>query len=180
MQDVSAADDPCPLAHVGDGQCAVFDCHEEAAEQIDPIPLCTRHAALTWSLVDEQIKVAKPGYSPSGDYADRKGYVYFVRIGDLIKIGFAASPDKRMMNYPPEAHLLALFPGTPTDERAEHRAQRQHRAYGREWYRPHPDVLNRIRDLTAEHGDPAPPLRIRPPGPRGQGPRAYRGARFVS
>src|SRR5690554_2780796 len=40
------------------------------------------------------------------------GWVYYIRVGDTIKIGFSQDVSQRMRTYPPNAELLAAHPGT--------------------------------------------------------------------
>lgn len=48
------------------------------------------------------------------------GYVYYIRINQHIKIGYAKDVTKRMRLYPPGSELLAVEPGTMRDEKDRH------------------------------------------------------------
>lgn len=83
------------------------------------------------------------------------GWVYYIRIGDTYKIGYARQVASRMRQYPPNAELLAVEPGTPKIEKARHSLFRAHLAYGREWFRTNPELDQWIAGLRAKHGDPS-------------------------
>jgi hypothetical protein len=156
----SRPDDTCPLAHLDDGCCTFFDCTSALTEKYAPVPLCDRHVLYVWALVNPE--VADASRVPRAAARDpRVGLIYYVRMGGYVKVGFAVDLRKRMMNYPPEAVLLAARPGDESEERREHEYLRPARAYGREWYHLAPLVLNRIQEVLAEHGEPAQPKRMR-------------------
>lgn len=83
-----------------------------------------------------------------------QGWVYYVQIGDRIKIGYASDVAARLRAYPPEHKLLAVHPGTRTLEADMHQQFRGSRAAGREWYYPHPDLLAHIDQVVAQFGKP--------------------------
>lgn len=64
--------------------------------------------------------------------------VYFVRVGDFVKIGFASNPKSRILELsnrcPYEFSLLATITGDKTDERKLHRRFESLRHRG-EWFR---------------------------------------------
>lgn len=76
--------------------------------------------------------------------ATREGWVYYIRIGDLIKIGYASNVWERMRAYPPTAELLAAHPGTLTLERSMHRKFGHLLDQGREWFKMEADLVEHI------------------------------------
>lgn len=72
--------------------------------------------------------------------------LYAVRVGEMIKIGFTRSLHSRMKKYGSFQNLLALKPGTLADENALHASLREHRARGREYYHPAPEVLTVVNE----------------------------------
>lgn len=82
------------------------------------------------------------------------GWVYYIRIDDTIKIGYAKNVASRMRAYPPSATLLAVEPGTKKLERARHNHFHAYLAHGREWFRPSDELLTWIETLIAEYGKP--------------------------
>ena len=85
-----------------------------------------------------------------------EGFVYYVRSGGFIKIGWTSDLTKRMKGYPPDSVLLAVEPGTRPDETRRHRQFPHHRTHGREWYTMAPTLMHHIDSVKAEHGEPAP------------------------
>lgn len=83
------------------------------------------------------------------------GYVYYIRVGELIKIGYAGDVGKRMRNYPPNAELIAAHPGTLEVERQMHTRFREYLARGREWFYPTPELDEHIAYVRDQFGDPA-------------------------
>jgi hypothetical protein len=83
------------------------------------------------------------------------GTIYYIRIGEHIKVGYAKNLDSRLSAYPPTATLLATHPGTRKDEQALHSLFTAHRVAGREWYAPAAELMAHIDRVTAEPGKPA-------------------------
>lgn len=81
------------------------------------------------------------------------GFVYYIRMNDLIKIGYAADITKRMRAYPPNAELLAAHPGTLELEREMHQNFRSHLRRGREWFAEYPALTDHIESVRARFGD---------------------------
>lgn len=81
------------------------------------------------------------------------GFVYYIRMEDLIKIGYAANIANRMRAYPPTAELLAAHPGTVELEKSIHADFRAFLRRGREWFEPHATLVAHIEKVKAEFGD---------------------------
>ena len=81
------------------------------------------------------------------------GWVYYIRMGDTIKIGYATDVAKRMRAYPPNAELLAAHPGTELLERQIHKQFGEHLARGREWFKPADELLAHIASVVERFGD---------------------------
>lgn len=88
------------------------------------------------------------------------GWVYYVAVGERIKVGFATDVNKRLRAYPPESTLLAVHPGTPTLEKDMHNKLAVWRVAGREWYSRSDEVLAHIDRVLAEFGPP--PAKFQP------------------
>lgn len=78
------------------------------------------------------------------------GWVYYIQVGEHIKIGFARNVAKRMRAYPPNADLLAVEPGTLKVEKARHDQFHAYLDRGREWFRPADELMAWIDSLRAE------------------------------
>jgi len=112
--------------------------------------------------------------------ARTEGYVYFVRTGDLIKIGYSTQPYQRLRAYPPNAEVLGVFPGTKKLEADLHGRFRFALRKGREWFRVADEILEYVNEMVAHYGPPDKALtdRYQDPGPRQTvGTRNWRGTK---
>lgn len=73
--------------------------------------------------------------------------VYYVRVGDHVKIGYTSNLGNRMKAYP-TGRLLATEPGGLTEERKRHEQFAHALDVGREWFRITPDLMAHIKDLA--------------------------------
>lgn len=85
---------------------------------------------------------------------DKPGFVYYLEVGERIKVGFSTDVKRRMRQYPPGSKLLAIEPGDYELEKSRHRQFEGSRTEGREWFRPTADLLEHAKALVAEHGLP--------------------------
>lgn len=168
--------------------CAYPECSDYAL--YDGTPLCREHAALVWHIFEtrepalhheqarEQFKAVqverKQVEAKAAETrrltAQRAGYVYYVEVGDRIKIGFTENVANRMRAYPPTSTLLAAHPGTPAMEKEMHSKFRVHLAEGREWFKHSPELTAHIEAVAKQF-----PLELRftpnkptRPAPRGK------------
>lgn len=79
-------------------------------------------------------------------------WVYYIRIGDVIKIGTTGDFRGRMASLVPD-EVLAVEPGDMTVER-ERQRQFVHLRVKGERFRPEPDLLAHIQQVRELHGDP--------------------------
>lgn len=153
-------------------RCAWHACPAEAARELTA-PLCRAHARIAhdaWGAAQQSDKDSEAARQAKAE-ADRKrnielldagesmkpgtripGWIYYLRVGDLIKIGYAGNLWSRLRQYPPNAELLATEPGTPTVERRRHDQFHAHLARGREWFTPNDDIDQWVAELVARHG----------------------------
>jgi hypothetical protein len=73
--------------------------------------------------------------------------VYYLRIGNHIKIGYSANLSDRMRSYPPDAEVLATESGSKALEKARHQQFDHQLRLGREWFAPSLDLLTHIENL---------------------------------
>lgn len=77
--------------------------------------------------------------------------VYAMRLPDgVIKIGCSTDLAGRRRCVHAEAEILGFRFGELEDERAIHAILAPHRVRGREWYEPHPAVLDVVNEMRAE------------------------------
>lgn len=83
------------------------------------------------------------------------GWVYYLRVGDKLKIGYTANPGRRLKAYPPDSKLIAIHPGTKATERDMHHRFAHARLAGREWFAPDDLAINEhITNVLADYGNP--------------------------
>jgi hypothetical protein len=148
----------------------------ECTEYPDPfyeVHLCTEHAHRVRNTInryeariDQRIADAaadiaarkqataekiESGYQP-GDGDIIPGWVYYIELDGLIKIGFSKNVTNRMRQYAPTAKLLAAEPGTKKIERARHQHFGGHLARGREWFHDVPPLREWIDTVINEYG----------------------------
>lgn len=93
--------------------------------------------------------------TPKERFPDHEtGYVYYLEVDGLIKIGYTKDVERRLKQYPPSSELLTARIGTKITERAEHNMFASSLARGREWFHPTLDLMKHIGKLQAEHGGP--------------------------
>lgn len=116
--------------------------------------LCQEHSLHVWDTIASDLEVMDAHQAAiqrrreeAEARAERQsqpptpGWIYFLRIGEHIKIGHATHLGRRMAAYPPNTEFLAAVPGTRKDEQNIHLRLAEHRAMGREWYTLRADVL---------------------------------------
>lgn len=111
----------------------------------------TRRAirAEEWRREDQQYEAEKAALRQHND-----GFVYYLRVGERIKVGYSVDVKRRMRAYPPGSQLLAVEPGSRDLERQRHQQFDGSRTDGREWFRPTPDLLELVAEIVAAYGEP--------------------------
>lgn len=99
--------------------CCYPNCHAEVTSRID-VPLCGKHClkvhATVAAMLTVDIRTVLPKDVALPPQERRVGYVYFVRMGDRVKIGHSLDPAKRLRVIPHE-EVLALTEGQPRTRR---------------------------------------------------------------
>jgi hypothetical protein len=154
--------------------CCWPDCPKRTWEDT---PLCEAHVQITANLWNEHWR---PKPADEGPRDERPGWIYYLQVGQHIKIGWTKNIESRLKYYPRTAVLLAAEPGTLSREQQIHKDLTAVLAAGKEWYHDTPTVRGLIDHALAEHGrhwDPKPTK----PGPsmrprtRNRPASAYRG-----
>lgn len=102
-----------------------------------------------WRAEDERNEAAKAALRQ-----DRDGFVYYLMVGERLKIGYSVDVKQRMRHYPPGSELLAVEPGDRQLETQRHQQFAGSRTDGREWFRPTPDLLELVDEIVSVHGEP--------------------------
>lgn len=147
--------------------CLAFGCTSYVQEQYHArhVYMCQEHALQVWATVQEMIDpatlrdIAYDRVAPDEEknpelyepipISESAGVVYFIRVGDLIKVGFSSDLSRRMKAYPPDAEVLAYYSGSFAEEQQTHQLLSAHRAKRREWYHPTPEVMAAVEDAKA-------------------------------
>lgn len=138
--------------------CIWPKCPKPVPDYFREIRLCPAHASIVATTV-ERVRREEKRSIVAGDSLQpelREERIYFLRIGSYIKIGWTGDLEKRMRNFPPDSVLLAVQQGTRSDEFKLHKRFAVHRSHGREWYPLVPQILEHVKRVVAEHGEPEP------------------------
>lgn len=131
----------------------------------DEVPICTRHAILisdAWATRQAQDHQATRTLVPNPVYRGplkeatrlihhpaHPGDVYYLLIGDHIKIGWSKNVYRRLTSYPPDANLLGTEEGAKELERERHQQFHAYLAHGREWFLDAQEIRDHIATLPA-------------------------------
>ena len=143
--------------------CVVTACSLDAIPE-SPVALCPKHLREAFefgsALVDgrvgqlvheaaEALTSGRPTPPPVlPERNGQPGWVYFIRFGERIKIGYSTTPYRRIAALPHDA-VLGLIPGSLHVEHDWHRRFKASRVVG-EWFHATADLLLAIGAATAE------------------------------
>lgn len=153
-------------------QCRWPACHVEPIER--EIPLCERHFQYIGERFMQErsilggsfVREARP--SPEEREAEwqarederarlleEQSVVYYVRIGDRVKIGFSANLRQRLIALRlDDSAILATEPGGRMLETQRHREFAEERVGRREDFNPSRRLLAHIKSVREQHGRP--------------------------
>lgn len=164
--------------------CLVPGCGQRLAEWIDgarhheylrdaslALPLCKEHGVIVWQqvqrfrllpdvvetaqqLAERHRREAGRGLTQQAQESDDGGELYFVRINNLVKVGWTQTLPRRLKEYGAGAELLCHYPGTRDEETQLHRRLTAVRAKGREWYHDGEVIQRRVTQVVEEFGPP--------------------------
>jgi hypothetical protein len=87
----------------------------------------------------------KPRLSVVGSVHSHDPVVYYMRLGELIKIGTTTNIILRVSSLNPE-EVMAVEPGDRTQEAARHAQFASARRHG-EWFNPTPDLIRHVAEI---------------------------------
>lgn len=138
-----------------------------------PFPICGRHALKVYQRVSEltdnqraamapSVRVVLTGPSQTRDRNEAlaaicagRSTIYAARCPDgIIKIGYSTNLAQRISQLVPKVDLIGFQFGDYFAEQAIHAGLVAHRARGREWYHPVPEVLSVVNGMRADLGLP--------------------------
>lgn len=153
----------CCTAQLDDGSV----CGQPSAASA-PFPICDGHVVAAYRFVKRRIgglsedpayrvhryldRVDEDCERERQRFQDRQHVIYYVRIGDHIKIGYTSCLKQRMTQYPLNRRLLAVETGDLVTERARHLQFRAYLALGKEWFTPGAELLSHINLLRLGYG----------------------------
>lgn len=120
-----------------------------------PIPLCRKHILEAYLFVADEIASTfhgDPDRPPLEIAGMHTPVVYFMRSGELIKIGTSSNLRTRLNTLQPEEYLGCVAGSYPEEKQAHH-AWKHLRVRG-EWFRATPELLDWIRSVVTDTTDP--------------------------
>lgn len=163
--------------------CGNLNCHSQRGFLSVPppnrrnpmldVPLCIHHAAVVWQMMaplsrepamvgaiaevarlTQERNLAEREREHKAWLANLDGQIYFIRLNDLIKVGWTRDLYTRVKQYGASAELLVHYAATRDDETLLHRNLKPARAKGREWYHDGPTLRLFIDKALKQHGSP--------------------------
>lgn len=147
----------------------------QAHDVDERLPVCFKHALIVASMLNRE-RAEEDVQAARAELAERRralravkerrhdlyyengaadAHVYFVRVGDLIKVGWSSRLRSRLKAYSADSEVLLHYPATRQEETDMHRLLRPDLAKGREWYRRDgPLVQRELTRLLKKHGEP--------------------------
>src|SRR3954470_12354445 len=118
-----------------------------------PFPICGSHAAQLFRFtvptmsnltsqqplfmaIAEADRYKREQAKEERHLASTKPVVYYIQVGEFIKIGTTIQLRERIKAYPPNKRLLATEPGGHSLESRRHEQFMRLLVLGREWFRP--------------------------------------------
>lgn len=160
--------------------CGIRDCIMDGG--FHGTPMCEEHAWQVWATLDAVRENDATWEKARNDLAELEaqqslearnkakdlnstwkgqrwiepGWIYYLLVGDRIKIGYTKDVGQRMKQYPPTSELLATHPGTPKIEREMHHKFLHLLANGREWFTVADDLMAHIEHVRSGQRQYAP------------------------
>lgn len=153
--------------------CVLANCKRPVDYRVDSATgICQLHAGLIWSRVEwrdannsdveivgrewrdyERVE-ARAKRTAGRRKPTAAGEIYFVKVDELIKVGWTTKLHDRVRAYGPKAELLVNYPGTRADEAALHRQLTPARYRGREWYSDGQIIRAFVAEALEKYGRP--------------------------
>lgn len=135
-------------------------CDAESAPDM-PFAICAPHALELYRRMHELVTDVRENHRAYPDIHaavvegvrerknTRRHQVYYVRVGELIKIGVTKDLRQRLTHYPPGSQLLAVERGGEDLESRRHAQFRHLLADRKEWFHPGAELLAHVEKLAA-------------------------------
>lgn len=144
-------------------------CDDPSAEDV-PFPICAHHAKMLYRHVRESMAplasdpIFAMWHNIDRIHADRERrkiadeakhfVVYYLQLGEHVKIGYTGNLRKRLKDYPLNRRLLAYEPGDGNVEGQRHFQFREYLAVGKEYFTPGPKLIEHLNQLRVKAGAP--------------------------
>lgn len=159
-------------------RCVWAGCHRGHGFRFD-LPLCDTHISTVIAASDAERRTAEQRVAAreqakveAAERAIEKveqgllleddepipGWLYYLHLDGVIKIGYTKNLHRRIKEYAPTAVLLATEPGTPKLERQRHQHFGKDLIVGREWFTPSDELTTWIHTLVDQYGEPDPSI----------------------
>jgi hypothetical protein len=130
------------------------DCHRPL-DVGSPVSLCRIHLVLAAQYIVDMQRARKEAArkTPVGrPKLGRPQVVYYLRLGNRIKIGTSTNLPTRLLALPHD-EVLAVEPGGNAVEHNRHLQFAKHRKTG-EWFASSPELREHIASVRRTHGEP--------------------------
>lgn len=135
-------------------------CDEQSIPGDPPFPICPRHIRQAYQWADDWMRSGGIPADPEtiarvkADIAANQPeaspeVVYYLRIGDLVKIGTTINLAMRLRNYPPHTELLAVEPGGREIEAVRLRQFNALLASRVEWFHYREPLISHVSSLRS-------------------------------
>ena len=131
-----------------------------------PFPICGQHAYRLWRRLSEivteaerdKLRILTLAFEQIDEKRAREDrrrasadhVVYYVLVGDLLKIGTTSRLKARLAQFPPNKKLLAVEPGSYELERKRHVEFADLLAHGNEWFRFEGALIEHVQNMRQE------------------------------
>lgn len=138
------------------GTCGIEDCDKDLPTY-DMGGVCWNHAMAIYARVARARDRGLEEF-PGRWIVPPKEIVYYVQLGEYIKIGVTGSLQARLATFRttnPNVKLLATEPGDHRRERQRHDQFAAYRVRRTECFKPHRELVEHINELRQKHGGAA-------------------------
>lgn len=136
---------------------------DNASADAMPFPICSHHAMKIFTEMSDRLAEVKrdpmrllmAGFDEIETNRRRAARVkaptviYYVQVGDVVKIGVTSDLPTRLRAYPPHRKLLAYEPDTGGVEKRRHAEFAEYLHSGNEWFTLGPRLAKHIEGLRA-------------------------------
>jgi hypothetical protein len=143
----------CPKINFPNTDIDICEAHEiiiaSRVQQRNQAKIDAQANAAAEGQINDERKVAGLDQLPNTQLSNQ--CVYYLKVGDHIKIGTTTNLPRRLAAYPPESEVLGTEAGGPTVEKHRHQQFHAHLAWGREWFTDTQEIRQFIATLPQHY-----------------------------